>query len=145
MSDADLLALLTLAVCLVGSMFFSGTETAIASFGDHQWRKLVDEGGPKAKIARPWVETPVRVLSTVLVGNNIVNTLIGSVSTAQTTLPVATIVRRPTLNVTRSRSPRWTSMPTASRMRWCSPRGSAPRPSTRTWCCGTTAPVVCVW
>lgn len=82
MTDADLLGLLTMALCIAFSMFFSGSETAITSFGEHQWRKLVDDGGPEARIARTWVETPVRVLSTILVGNNLVNTLIGAVTTA---------------------------------------------------------------
>lgn len=82
MSDADLLGVLTMLLCLVGSMFFSGSETAITSFGEHQWRKLLEDGGRKAHTAATWVHTPVRVLSTILVGNNIVNTLLGSVATA---------------------------------------------------------------
>lgn len=82
MSDADILAGLVLLLCLGGSMFFSGSETAITSFGEHQWRKLVEDGGREGRIARDWVATPVRVLSTILVGNNIVNTLIGAVTTA---------------------------------------------------------------
>jgi magnesium and cobalt exporter, CNNM family len=82
MTDADLLGLLVMLLCLLGSAFFSCSETAILSFGEHQWRKLVDDGGRPAKVARAWVEQPVRVLSTILVGNNLVNTLIGSVTTA---------------------------------------------------------------
>ncbi|MBK6916126.1 MAG: HlyC/CorC family transporter [Deltaproteobacteria bacterium] len=82
MTDADLLAALVMVLCLGGSMFFSGSETAITSFGDHQWRKLVEDGGRPARVAREWVERPVRVLSTILVGNNLVNTLIGAVTTA---------------------------------------------------------------
>ena len=82
MSDADLLAGLVLLLCLGGSMFFSGSETAITTFGEHQWRKLVEGGGRDGRIARDWVESPVRVLSTILVGNNLVNTLMGAVTTA---------------------------------------------------------------
>ncbi len=82
MTDADFLAALIMVLCLVGSMFFSGSETAIASFGEHQWRKLVEDGGRDGRIARDWVDRPVRVLSTLLVANNIVNTLIGAVTTA---------------------------------------------------------------
>jgi putative hemolysin len=84
MSDADLLGLLVIVLCLGGSMFFSGAETAITSFGDHQARQLVEEGGSKARVAQLWVRNPVRVLSTILVGNNLVNTLLGSVTTAIT-------------------------------------------------------------
>ncbi len=82
MSDTDLLGLLVMVLCLFASAFFSGSETAILSFGEHQWRKLLEDGGKQAEVARTWVEHPVRVLSTILVGNNIVNTLIGSVTTA---------------------------------------------------------------
>lgn len=82
MSDADLLGVLTMVLCLGGSMFFSGSETAITSYGEHQWRKLVEDGGRPGRTAASWVNTPVRVLSTILVGNNIVNTLLGSVATA---------------------------------------------------------------
>ncbi|HWB74484.1 MAG TPA: hemolysin family protein [Nannocystaceae bacterium] len=82
MTDADLLGVVLMLLCLCASAFFSGSETAILSFGEHQWRKLMEEGGRTGKVARTWVEQPVRVLSTILVGNNIVNTLIGSVTTA---------------------------------------------------------------
>lgn len=82
MTDGDLLGVLLMVLCLGASAFFSGSETAILSFGEHQWRKLMEEGGRSGRVARTWVEQPVRVLSTILVGNNIVNTLIGSVTTA---------------------------------------------------------------
>lgn len=82
MSDADLLGLLVIVLCLLGSMFFSSSETAITSFGDHQARRLLEEGGDKGRIVQGWVERPVQVLSTILIGNNVVNTLMGSVATA---------------------------------------------------------------
>lgn len=82
MSDADLLALLVIMICLGGSMFFSGAETAITSFGEHQARKLAEEGGDEGRVVTSWVRHPVRVLSTILVGNNLMNTLMGSVTTA---------------------------------------------------------------
>lgn len=82
MSDADTLGLLTILLCLVGSMFFSSSETALTSLGPHQARKILEEGGRHAKTVAAWVERPVRVLSTILVGNNVTNTLMGSVATA---------------------------------------------------------------
>lgn len=82
MSDADILAVVTIGLCLIGSMFFSGSETAITSLGEHQARKILEEGGREAEIVRSWVDEPVRVLSTILVGNNLTNTLMGSVATA---------------------------------------------------------------
>lgn len=82
MSDADILGLVTIVLCLLASMFFSASETAITSYGDHQARKLLEEGGRDANIIVTWVKQPVRVLSTILVGNNLANTLLGSVATA---------------------------------------------------------------
>jgi putative hemolysin len=81
-SDADVLSGLVMVLCLGGSMFFSSSETALTSMGPHQARKIMEEGGRYARTVATWVEQPVRVLSTILVGNNVVNTLMGSVATA---------------------------------------------------------------
>ena len=89
MNDADTLAVLTILLCLGGSMFFSGSETAITSMGEHQARKLLEEGGRDGRIVKNWVHQPVRVLSTILVGNNLTNTLLASVATALTTRHLA--------------------------------------------------------
>ena len=82
MSDADLLGILTVVLCLIASMFFSGAETAITSFDAHRAQRLVEDGGRDGEIAAFWVRDPVRVLSTILVGNNVANTLLGAVITA---------------------------------------------------------------
>lgn len=82
MSDADVLGVLTVVLCLIASMFFSGSETAITSFDAHRAKRLVEDGGRAGKIAAFWVRDPVRVLSTILVGNNVANTLMGAVITA---------------------------------------------------------------
>lgn len=82
MTDADLLGLLVIVLCLLGSMFFSGSETAITSLGEHQANKILEDGGREARIVSSWVRQPVKVLSTILVGNNVTNTLMGSVATA---------------------------------------------------------------
>jgi CBS domain containing-hemolysin-like protein len=82
MRDADTLGLLIILLCLGGSMFFSGSETAITSMGDHHARKILEDGGRDAKTVKSWVTQPVRVLSTILVGNNLANILMGSTATA---------------------------------------------------------------
>jgi CBS domain containing-hemolysin-like protein len=85
MTDADLLALITVVLCLLGSMFFSGSETAITTgLGEREAHRIIDEGGRNARVASLWAHHPVRVLATILVGNNLVNTLLGSVVTAAT-------------------------------------------------------------
>ncbi len=82
MSDADVLGIMTMVLCLLGSMFFSGSETALTSLSPHQARKIQEEGGRRGRTVSTWVDQPVRVLSTILVGNNVTNTLMGSVATA---------------------------------------------------------------
>ncbi|MBZ5714458.1 hemolysin family protein [Nannocystis pusilla] len=82
MSDADVLGLLIVVLCLAASMFFSGSETAITSLDAHRAKRLVEDGGRQGRLAAFWVREPVRVLSTILVGNNIANTLMGAVVTA---------------------------------------------------------------
>ena len=82
MPDADALGLLLVALCLIASMFFSGAETAITSFDAHRAQRIVEEDGRSGKTMAFWVHDPVRVLSTILVGNNIANTLLGAVVTA---------------------------------------------------------------
>lgn len=82
MSDADTLSLLVFALCLVGSMFFSGSETAITSYGDRRARRAKEEGGREGNMLGWWVDKPVTVLSTILLGNNITNTLMGATATA---------------------------------------------------------------
>jgi len=81
-SDADKLGILTMILCLGGSMFFSGSETALTSLSPHHARKIMEDGGRSGRTVATWVEQPVRVLSTILVGNNVTNTLMGSVATA---------------------------------------------------------------
>jgi CBS domain containing-hemolysin-like protein len=60
-------------VFLVGSAFCSGSETALTALGDARARQLVEAGGRRARLLRLWVEHPERVLSTLLVGNTLVN------------------------------------------------------------------------
>ncbi len=82
MTDADTLSLLIFALCLAGSMFFSGSETSITSFGDRRARRAKEEGGREGKVLGWWVDRPVEVLTTILLGNNITNTVMGATATA---------------------------------------------------------------
>ncbi|MCA9719055.1 MAG: HlyC/CorC family transporter [Myxococcales bacterium] len=82
MDDTDAFQVLVVALCVIGSMFFSGSETAITSLDVHRARRVVEEGGRRGRLMEFWVNHPVRVLSTILVGNNITNTLMGALVTA---------------------------------------------------------------
>jgi CBS domain containing-hemolysin-like protein len=67
---------------LVGSAFCSGTETALTALGDARARQLRDEGGRRAELLSVWIEHPERVLSTLLIGNTLVNVGAGALAGA---------------------------------------------------------------
>ncbi len=59
---------------LVSSAFCSGTETALTALGDARARQLMESGaGRRTRMLRIWIEHPERVLSTLLIGNTLVN------------------------------------------------------------------------
>jgi putative hemolysin len=58
---------------LLGSAFCSGAETALTALGDARARQLLESGGRRARLLAAWVEHPSRVLSTLLIGNTLVN------------------------------------------------------------------------
>lgn len=74
--------LLGLTACLVASAFFSGTETALTALSEPRTQQAIDQGGRWARHLQSWVKRPTRVLTTLLVGNNLVN-IIGSVLAAR--------------------------------------------------------------
>lgn len=74
--------LVGVAVCLVFSAFFSGTETALTALSDRRAQQAVDQGGRFTRVLQNWIDRPTRILTTLLVGNNLVN-IIGSVLAAR--------------------------------------------------------------
>ncbi|NIA14124.1 MAG: DUF21 domain-containing protein [Nitrospiraceae bacterium] len=64
---------------LVISAFFSSTETAFLSIPRPLLRKLRDESTVSARLVVQMLDSPGRLLTTILVGNMLVNTLIGVV------------------------------------------------------------------
>lgn len=73
---------LLLLVGLLLSAFFSGSEAAFLALQKVRLRHLVEKGVPGAERISRWVERPERFLSTVLLGNNLANTLVASLATA---------------------------------------------------------------
>ncbi len=63
---------------VLGSSFFSGTETALTALGDARARQLAERGGRRGRLLRLWLDHPERVLSTLLVGNTLVNIAAGA-------------------------------------------------------------------
>ena len=76
MDSGSWIQLCILIVLLILSGIFSSAETALTTVNLNKLRALVDEGGRKAKKAARVLrlrEDPARLLTTVLIGNNIVN------------------------------------------------------------------------
>nr|WP_276261583.1 hemolysin family protein [Haloglomus sp. DT116] len=66
---------------LVGSGFFSSSEIALFSLPNHQIDAMVERGLPGAQAVKTLKEDPHRLLVTILVGNNMVNITMSSIST----------------------------------------------------------------
>ena len=77
----DIASLIIVFMCLVGSAFFSGTETAFSTFNRIRMKKLAQDGNKKAKRVMDISENYDKFISTVLIGNNIVNILLSSIAT----------------------------------------------------------------
>ncbi len=68
-------------ICLFFSAFFSASETAYTSFNRNRMKTLAVEGNRRAKRAMKLADSYDRLLSTILVGNNIVNISMSSIAT----------------------------------------------------------------
>jgi CBS domain containing-hemolysin-like protein len=71
---------LAFAAGLLASAFFSASETALTSLGEPRLRSLIDSGGRRASLLRLWQKYPERILSTLLLGNTLVNVSLGSLT-----------------------------------------------------------------
>lgn len=65
--------LVILAILLGFSAFFSASETALMSLSKIRIRHMVDENVKGAKLVSKLVENPGKLLSAILIGNNVVN------------------------------------------------------------------------
>jgi CBS domain containing-hemolysin-like protein len=66
---------------LMGSGFFSSSEIALFSLPAHQIDAMVERGERGAQVVKALKEDPHRLLVTILVGNNLVNITMSSIST----------------------------------------------------------------
>lgn len=77
--------LVVLVILLMGSAFFSASETALMSISKIDARHMVDQNIKNAKIVSKLVEDPNKLLGAILVGNNIVNIGASSLATVVAT------------------------------------------------------------
>lgn len=82
MSQVQVLQFFILFLLLLLSAFFSASETAIFSANKVKIRHLAEEGNRQALLTRRLLEQPGRLISTILIGNNVVN--IGATALATT-------------------------------------------------------------
>ena len=74
--------LITLVVLLVLSGFFSGAETALVSLSRLRVIHMAEKGGRINKILKKLKDDPHRMLTTILIGNNIVNIAAAAMATS---------------------------------------------------------------
>ncbi len=82
LEGSDYLKLGLLVLFLAISAFFSGSETAFLALQRVRLMHLVRSGVPRARRVFRLTENPERFLSTVLLGNNLVNTAAAAIGTA---------------------------------------------------------------
>ena len=80
-SDVTLI-LTVITLLLAMSAFFSGSETALTAVSRARMHGLEQEGRPRAGIVNRLLETPERIIGTVLLGNNLVNILASALTTS---------------------------------------------------------------
>lgn len=74
-------SIVIIAVCIVMSMYFSATETAFSCLNRIRIKNKAENGNKRAALVLRLVDKYDEMLSTILVGNNIVNILCSSVAT----------------------------------------------------------------
>jgi putative hemolysin len=75
---------LAVIACILLSAFFSGIEIAFFSISELKLRALAEGGHPRAKMAHRLRSNPQRLLSTILIGNNLANIAAASLTTLLT-------------------------------------------------------------
>lgn len=85
MSDASQMSQATeigiFALGLVLSGFYSGAEAALISIPVDRTKQLIEEGGARGKALEFLAQKPSDILTTILVGNNLVNIFVASFAT----------------------------------------------------------------
>ena len=99
MEDGSWILVGVLVVLVALSAYFSGTETAFSSLNRIRVKNLADNGNKKAALALKLEANYDKLLSTILIGNNIVNIASASISTVvfvgflgDMGVPVSTVV-----------------------------------------------------
>lgn len=78
---SDLIFLIIIVICIIMSAYFSATETAFSSLNRVRVKNMAEKGSKKAQLVLKLSENYDKMLSTILIGNNIVNIACSSLAT----------------------------------------------------------------
>ena len=81
MEPHHLLYLVIIVTCIIFSAYFSATETAFTTFNRIRMKNLAEKGNKKAALVLKLSDKYDTLLSTILIGNNVVNILASSLAT----------------------------------------------------------------
>ena len=79
--DGSTLQILIMVILVIMSAYFSATETAFTSFNKTRIKTLAEKGNKKAELVLNISEQYDKLISTILIGNNIVNITLASMGT----------------------------------------------------------------
>lgn len=79
--DSNSISLIIIAACIIMSAYFSATETAFSSLNRIRIKNMAEKGNKKARLVMRLSENYDSLLSTILIGNNIVNIASASLAT----------------------------------------------------------------
>ena len=74
-------SIVAMIVCVILSAYFSATETAFSSLNKTRIKAMAEGGNRKAMLTLQLAENYDRLISTILIGNNIVNIAVASIGT----------------------------------------------------------------
>lgn len=73
--------IIIMVICIMFSAYFSATETAFSSANKTRFKALAEKGNKRAALAYRLSEEYDKLISTILIGNNLVNITVASVGT----------------------------------------------------------------
>ncbi|MBQ9148649.1 MAG: HlyC/CorC family transporter [Oscillospiraceae bacterium] len=74
-------SLVAMLICITMSAYFSATETAFSSVNKTRLKALAEKGDKRAELTYKLAEDYDRLISTILIGNNVVNISLSSIGT----------------------------------------------------------------
>ena len=81
MDTGETVQIIILIVLLLLSAFFSSAETALTTSNKIKIKRLADDGNKNAALVLKLTDNPDKMLSAILIGNNIVNISASSLAT----------------------------------------------------------------